>query len=188
MALLSERMARDVFEPAWQDLRVAHLARQQRSRSGLTRRALELWHAALLLALLADCWRLALAGALDARERRDRRRNRHRIPHDPKQTERFAMFLYHLRHAFRQLVREPAFTVAALLTLALGVGANVAVFAVVEGVLLRPLPYVNADELVILNHRDKRTGITKEFIALGDYIDLAAQQSAFETLTTYGRG
>ena len=98
------------------------------------------------------------------------------------------MFLYLVRHAFRQLVREPAFTVAALLTLALGVGANVAVFAVVEAVLLRPLPYASADDLVILNHRDKRTGITKEFIAIGDYVDLAGRQTAFESLAAYGRG
>ena len=98
------------------------------------------------------------------------------------------MFLYFVRHAFRQLVREPAFTVAALLTLALGVGANVAVFAVVEAVMLRPLPYASADELVILNHRDQRTGITKEFIAVGDYVDLVARQTAFESISAYGRG
>jgi hypothetical protein len=98
------------------------------------------------------------------------------------------MVLYLIRHAFRQLVREPAFTVAALLTLALGVGANVAVFAVVDAVLLRPLPYPDADQLVILNHRDKRTGLTKEFIAIGDYVDLVSRQGAFESLAAYGRG
>ena len=98
------------------------------------------------------------------------------------------MFLYLVRHAFRQLVREPAFTVAALLTLALGVGANVAVFAVVEAVLLRPLPYPSSDDLVILNHRDTRTGITKEFIAIGDYVDLVARQHVFESVSAYGRG
>jgi putative ABC transport system permease protein len=96
------------------------------------------------------------------------------------------MILYHLRHAVRLLARERAFTMAALLTLALGVGANVAVFAVVEAVLLRPLPYEAADRLVILVHRDVRTGITKEFIAVGDHADLAARQSALERLSGYG--
>ena len=71
------------------------------------------------------------------------------------------MILYHLRHAFRRLRREPGFTTAAVLTLALGVGANVAVFALVESVLLRPLPYERADDLVVIRHRDTRTGITK---------------------------
>lgn len=95
------------------------------------------------------------------------------------------MFMYEIRHAFRLLVREPGFTLAAVLTLALGVGANVAVFAVVQAVLLRPLPYFDADRLVILNHRDQRTGITKEFIAMGDYVDLAHRQTVFEGLGGY---
>ncbi len=51
------------------------------------------------------------------------------------------MLLHHFRHALPNHAREPAFSAAAILTLALGVGANVAVFAVVESVLLRPLPY-----------------------------------------------
>ena len=72
------------------------------------------------------------------------------------------MLLYYARHALRLLLREPGFTMAALLTLALGVGANVAVFAVVEAVLLRPLPYVDADRLAIVKHRDQRTGFTKQ--------------------------
>jgi len=108
------------------------------------------------------------------------------LPQESKPGERVARALYHLRHAFRRLLREPAFTTAAVLTLALGVGANVAVFAVVEAVLLRPLGYVEADRLVILNHRDQRTGITKEFIAIGDYVDIIGRQSAFESVAAYG--
>ena len=95
------------------------------------------------------------------------------------------MFMYEIRHAFRLLVREPGFTLAAVLTLALGVGANVAVFAVVQAVLLRPLPYFDAGRLVIVDHRDHRTGITKEFIAIGDYVDLAHRQTVFEGLGGY---
>jgi putative ABC transport system permease protein len=98
------------------------------------------------------------------------------------------MFLYDLRHAARRLVREPGFTFAAVLTLGLGVGANVAVFAVVEAVLLRPLPYPDADRLVTLNHRDERTGITKPFNAVGDYVDFAARQTSFDAFGAYGAG
>ena len=184
-ALLPSRIAADAFEPAWEDLRVSHLRHRQRATSTLGRPALAVAFVALAVALYLDCWRLAVTGPFT---RRRESRPTHPILTEPPQTERFSMFLYLVRHAFRQLVREPAFTVAALLTLALGVGANVAVFAVVEAVLLRALPYANADDLVILNHRDKRTGITKEFIAIGDYVDLAKRQTTFESITSYGRG
>ena len=92
------------------------------------------------------------------------------------------------RVAVRRLARERAFTTAAVLTLTLGVGANVAVFAVVEAVLLRPLPYADADRLAILNHRDERTGVTKEFIAIGDFVDLTARQTTVERLAAFNYG
>ena len=96
------------------------------------------------------------------------------------------MFAYSVRHAVRGLIRERGFTAAAVLTLALGVGASSAVFAVVEAVLLRPLPYADAGSIAVLNHRDQRTGITKEFIAIGDYVDLVQRQSAFTAIGAYG--
>ena len=184
-ALLPGRIAADAFEPAYEDLRADFLVRRQDRASTLGVAALFVRYVALAVVLYVDCWRLAIGGAFG---RHHDLRPTHPILIEPRQTERFSMFVYLVRHAFRQLVREPAFTIAALMTLALGVGANVAVFAVVEAVLLRPLPYANADDLVILNHRDKRTGITKEFIAIGDYVDLARRQTTFESLTAYGRG
>ena len=108
--------------------------------------------------------------------------------HDARQPETLNALLYDLRHAFRRLIGEPAFTIAAVLTLALGVGGNVAVFAVVEAVLLRPLPYAAADRVVILNHRDQRTGITKEFVPTADYAELVQRQTSFDALGAYGSG
>src|SRR6187549_2399219 len=104
----------------------------------------------------------------------------------PQQRGGCAVFAYSVRHAIRGLIRERGFTTAAVLTLALGVGASCAVFAVVEAVLLRPLPYADAGSIAVMNHRDQRTGLTKAFIAIGDYIDLVQQQSAFAAIGAYG--
>jgi putative ABC transport system permease protein len=57
-----------------------------------------------------------------------------------------------LRNALRGLPRRPTFTFAAVLTLALGIGATTAIFSVVYSVLIKPLPYPNADELVRIRH------------------------------------
>ena len=53
-----------------------------------------------------------------------------------------------VRHGLRLMTRHPGFTAAALITLALGIGANTAIFSIVYGVLFRPLPYRDADRLI----------------------------------------
>ncbi|MEO5821225.1 MAG: ABC transporter permease [Vicinamibacteraceae bacterium] len=93
-------------------------------------------------------------------------------------------------HALPQALRvfrlEPALTAAAVLTLTLGIGANTALFAVVEAVLLRPLPFDRAEQLVVVRHRDVQTGLTKPDIAIGDFVDLRARQRSFEALAGFG--
>jgi putative ABC transport system permease protein len=81
---------------------------------------------------------------------------------------------------------EPGFCAAAVLTLALGIGANTALFAVVEAVLLRPLPVADADSLVVLKHRATATGISKEFIAIGDLLDFRQRVQSLEQVAVYG--
>jgi predicted permease len=91
-----------------------------------------------------------------------------------------------LRQALRIFRREPTFAAAAVLTLTLGIGVNTALFALVQAVLLRPLPYDRAGDLVVLRHRDVRTGLTKPDIAIGDFVDLRARQRSLESLAGFG--
>src|SRR5438477_11147245 len=85
-----------------------------------------------------------------------------------------------LRFAFRQLLKNRGFTAVAVLTLALGIGANTAIFSVVNGVLLRPLPFAEAERLVWLGGwagNDKEQGVTP-----ADFLDYHEQCQSFAHL------
>ena len=62
------------------------------------------------------------------------------------------LFINHLKQVLRRLARAPLFTTITLITLAVGIGANTVVFSVVDGVLLKPLPYPNSDRLIGIWH------------------------------------
>jgi putative ABC transport system permease protein len=90
-----------------------------------------------------------------------------------------------LRYGVRQLRRNPGFTAVAVLTLALGIGATTAIFSVVNGVLLRPLPYPNADRLVWLSNYDKRFK-QDDYGSRADYVIWKKEANSFEGMTAYG--
>src|SRR3954466_11126267 len=88
-----------------------------------------------------------------------------------------------LKYAFRTLLKSPAFTVIAILTLALGMGAATAIFSVVDAVLLRPAPYPNPERLVEIRELDERgRGMP---VCEANYNDLAARNHSFEATARY---
>ncbi len=90
-----------------------------------------------------------------------------------------------LRHAARSLVRHKAVTGLAVLTLALGIGANTAIFSVVDAVLLAPLPYPDADRLVQVWNTYPKMGLDQASVSVPDYFDRREGVSAFEESALY---
>jgi predicted permease len=91
-----------------------------------------------------------------------------------------SILLQDVRHALRALAATPAFTVAAILSLAIGIGANTAIFSIVDGLLLRPLPYKDAERLVILWNRSPGLNITEDWFSTAQYFDIKNGHHCFE--------
>src|SRR5262245_7653938 len=80
-----------------------------------------------------------------------------------------------LRYATRALLKNPSFSLVCILTLALGIGANTAIFSVVDTVLLRRAPFHQIDRLVMVWETDRNTGTTREPASVPDYRDMQAR-------------
>jgi len=83
-------------------------------------------------------------------------------------------------HAARMLARSPGFTLAAILSLAIGIGANTSIFSMINALLLRPLPYQDADRLVILWNRSPGLNITEDWFSTAQYFDIKTGHRGFE--------
>ena len=93
-----------------------------------------------------------------------------------------------LRYALRTLRKQPVFTLVAVLTLTLGIGANTAIFSLLYQTLLRPLPYPSADRLVFIWNSYKGINLDQASVSIPDYLDRRTQAPAVEdaTLVTGG--
>lgn len=113
----------------------------------------------------------------------------YRIGHQRERRMRLSDFLGSVRNdfvfAFRQLARNPGFTAVVVITLGLAIGANSAIFSVVDGVLLRPLPYPNADRLLLVWEGDRFSNTTREDASVPDWYDLREQNHSFTSVGAF---
>jgi predicted permease len=101
----------------------------------------------------------------------------------------FDAIIRDIRHAVRVLLKSPGFTITAITVLALGIGANAAIFSVVNAVLLRPLAFSDPSRILHIWHtppREQFPGVARFAVSPANYLDWRAQSSAFEHLAIYG--
>jgi putative ABC transport system permease protein len=122
---------------------------------------------------------LRAMGAIEARKDECRDLRRGRVVSE---------FLSDLRYAARALRRRPGIALLAIMIMAVGIGANTAVFSVVNGVLLRSLPYPDADRIVVLRTTAVTTGQINPLVTLANFWDWRAQSSSFDAMATFRGG
>ncbi len=93
--------------------------------------------------------------------------------------------LFDLRHGFRALVKAPAFTIVTILTLALGIGANSAIFTLVNAALVRPLGFKDPERLMLVYETIPASGVERFDVSPADYLDLVQYQQSFSNLGAY---
>ena len=163
--LASERMrahAEEMVETA------AHLSAEARSRGA--RHYARYW-AREFRALLTTSLRTNTEGTMQYPDR--------------KALPMLATVLQDVRYSIRLFLRTPGITAAALLTLALGIGANTAIFSIIDGVLLRPLPYPDADRLYLIQERSATDPNDFSRTNPGTFSDIKESVRAFESMAAY---
>ena len=89
------------------------------------------------------------------------------------------------RYALRNLLRRPTFTLIAVVTLALGIGANTAIFSAVNALLLKPLPFPELDRVVAVWDKLPSRGVMHNEVTVANYLDWQSQTQSFEQLALY---
>src|SRR5688500_19441807 len=96
--------------------------------------------------------------------------------------------LQDIRFGLRMLLKSPTVSIVATIALALGIGANTAIFSVVNAVLLRPLPFPDPDSLVSIFETDQRRGYNRGSHSYPNFFDLREQNTVFERVASYYSG
>jgi putative ABC transport system permease protein len=105
------------------------------------------------------------------------------VPGAPRRAGVLGDIWHDLRYGLRALLKNPGFTAVAVIALALGIGANSAIFSVVNTVLLRPLPYADPDRLVMVWEDDTKHGYPRDTPAPANFFDWRAQNQVFEGMS-----
>ncbi|RPJ80007.1 MAG: ABC transporter permease, partial [Acidobacteria bacterium] len=90
-----------------------------------------------------------------------------------------------LKYALRNLGRNPGFTLLAVRTLAVGIGANTAIFSVVHAVVLKPLPYPQAERLVFISSQFPNLGFDRFWVSVPEFIEFRDHNKAFQSVGGY---
>jgi putative ABC transport system permease protein len=170
--LLGEARRARCFEPAYFEMLEERIQELEASGSLPARLRARLRFQLDVLLLALDCLRLPVPPGESAAPAAEPRRG------DP----RLALVWRDVRQAARGLLRSPGFTAAALLTLALGIGANTAVFSVVHAVLLRSLPYAEAERLVLVYAHDLAAKEDHSYFSLAASEDYRRLSRSFDAL------
>ncbi|MCZ6915710.1 MAG: ABC transporter permease [Gemmatimonadetes bacterium] len=99
--------------------------------------------------------------------------------------ERFGAMVRDIRYAWRTLLRAPGFSIVVVITLALGIGANTAIFSVVNGVLMRPLGFAEPDRLAVVWETNPASGMGVSAASVPTFLDWRTESKSFSSLTAY---
>ena len=97
------------------------------------------------------------------------------------------MLFQDVRYAWRSLTKTPGFTAIAVTCLALGIGINTTIFSVVDGVMLQPYPYQDADRIAVVSGRNQRLNVSRGSLSYADYKDLRDQNTTVVSLAAFSR-
>src|SRR5262245_20681955 len=93
--------------------------------------------------------------------------------------------LQDLKHGIRMLFKNPGFTLVAVISIAIGVGANAAMFSVADGLVFRPLPVPQSGEVVTIAGQEQNVGFGNRRVSYPDYVDLRDRSRSFSGVVAY---